>query len=95
MFASPRVVCAEVPQMAFQISAAKSPAPVVLVLNDEDNLGTRAFRTRIDGVSVRDDDVRALSFGTTDFVRLFHQPAELGFDLENRPSMIIPFPNVS
>src|SRR5262245_8035401 len=73
----PRVVGAEVPEMALQVAAGVTAAAVGLVLDIDHDLGSRRLGPGVVSVGVRDDNVRALRFRAADLRRLLHQVAEL------------------
>ncbi len=71
--------------MAFQVSATKATPSVVFVFYVDDDFSACALCARINRIGVGYDDIRALSFRTSDFIWLLYQASKLRFDFEHRP----------
>ena len=87
--ALPGVVSAEVPQVAFQVEAAETPAAVILVLDFDGNLGSGSLRAGVNRIGIGHDHIRRLSLAA-DFIGLRHQAAKFGFVFLNRSQHFLP-----
>ena len=78
IFTKPRIICAKVPEMTFEVAARIRTSTVILILDIHYDLCTRINRSAIMSVSVRYDDIRALSVDTSDIARGFLESVKIG-----------------
>lgn len=72
----PRVVATDTPHMAFKIEASKTPAPIVFILNCNDNLSTKSEYACMHFIGIADQNISALCFHAANFIGLFHVATE-------------------
>src|SRR5262249_20746220 len=88
-----RIVGSHVPKMALRIAAAEAAASVIFVLDVDHDFETGGLGPGIDGIGVRDYEVRRLGFLAADFIRLANVPAVL--IICNRAEHHHPLPKLS
>ena len=64
----PWIVGGEIPQMVLELATTKTASAVISVLDIHHDLGTGGLRPDINGIGVRDDDIRALRLDSADLV---------------------------
>jgi len=62
------IVGGAIPQMVLEVATTKTASAVILVLDIHHDLGTGGLRLHINGIGVRDYDIRALRLGSADLV---------------------------
>ena len=81
--------------MAFKITTGEASTTIVFIIEIQQYLGSCGFRSGVDGIGVRNDQIGALRFGTSQLIGLFDQASPRGLLPGNEPSMIMPLPKGS
>src|SRR5215831_11627968 len=74
----PRIVCAETPDMTLRVAARIATSAVVVIADVHDDARTCSFGLVVVGIGIIDDEIAALRCGAADFIRLLHEPVEVG-----------------